>query len=189
MKLKKAFISNLDIIQVTNFATATIVTNTAKIENINLKTNFNEQEFLNNLIPTIQNSIQDLVNQNPRNLQALLDHSSNRASNELKTILIENVISQFQVRIKNNNQIDLTPKALIYKANFLEKYNTELKKNLREKPRVTKIYTVPKQIKTEENWTINNDQNTSKVINVMYQRQFELLKEQEFLHSQLRNEQ
>lgn len=95
MKLKKAFISNLDIIQVTNFATATSVTNTAKIENINLKTNFNEQEFLNNLIPTIQNSIQDLVNQNPRNLQALLDHSSNRASNELKTILIENVISQF----------------------------------------------------------------------------------------------
>lgn len=77
----------------------------------------------------------------------------------------------------------------MYKANFLEKYNTELKKNLREKPRVTKIYTVPKQIKTEENWTINNDQNTSKVINVMYQRQSELLKEQEFLHSQLRNEQ
>lgn len=77
----------------------------------------------------------------------------------------------------------------MYKANFLEKYNTELKKNLREKPRVTKIYTVPKQIKTEENWTINNDQNTSKVINIMYQRQSELLKEKEFLHSQLRNEQ
>lgn len=187
MKLKKAFISNIDIIQVSNFATVSSVTNSPQVPKESNLSQQQEVRLTNNIISVISQTVD-----NTKNITKLTQTRNTKDNQKVKQDFLNKITKNLDFSIISSPGKELEIKNRLRDYDLVTEYNNELIKvknelNINKYPKL--MEKAPDRILTPYKTYINNDPGTSKVLSLLLEKYQQTFKIKAELYDKLADEQ